>query len=243
MCFPLLRVTTVSSMVARFYINTMARKAVKKKAAAPLKKKPKKTGPKPIIPKNTPKRRKQIQEFKDKIAAQPAKAPHPFTRAGKPRYFNSPEEMLEEINRYFEWIEGETEKRKVKVPAANRRGYIEVEEEVIIRKSEPATVTGMCLFLGFAGLQGLTRYKTDHKEYVDIVNYGLARVAYGYEGNLHGAKCFGSIFALTNIDGATWKQKQEITDPGLADAIKQFNYIVPEPPPGHIPDNTSELLK
>lgn len=209
----------------------MAKKTTKRKPGNPHKPGSKKTGPKPIIPKNTPKRKKQIQEFKQKVKDNPSKKVHPYSRfGGQPRYFETPQQMYAEIEAYFEWIQGEVEIRKTKIPAANRKGYIIAEEEVWIRKPEPPTITGMCLYLGFSGRSALERYKKDHDGFVDIVNYGIARVANGYEGNLHGAKCFGSIFALTNIQSDNWKQKQEVYNDYSDKVIKGFNYVVPQPP-------------
>jgi hypothetical protein len=205
----------------------------------------KKTGPKPIIPKNTPKRRQAIEEYKQKLKENPPKEVHPYSRhGGRPRLYATPEEMYIEIEGYFKWIQGEYEIRKTKVPAGNDKGYIIVDEEVCIRKPEPPTITGMCLYLGFfSGRAGLERYKYDHAGFVDVVNYGISRVANGYEANLHGAKCFGSTFALTNIQADSWKQKQEVYNDFSDNVIKGFNYLPPAPPPEDPRDESQDKTK
>lgn len=191
----------------------------------------KKTGPKTTIPKKSPKRDKQIAAFKEQRKVDPPKKIHPYARhGGRPRVFEAPAQMFNEIVAYFDWIEGEYEIRNVKVPAANEQGYITVDEEVCVRKPEPPTITGMCLYLGFSGRSALEMYKRDHVGFLDVVNYGIALVTNGYEKNLHGAKCFGSIFALTNIKAEDWKQKQEVYNDFSENVVKGFNYITPVQP-------------
>ena len=224
----------------------MPRKKTSKATKKPTTKKPKKKGPKKIIPKHTPKRAKQIAEFKEKIINVERKE-HPFERhMGRPRIFKSPEEFYQQVNDYFKWIEGEVEIHKTKVPAANDKGYIEVDEEVWIRKPEPPTITGMCLYIGlFGGRSSLERYKKDHTEFADVVQYAISRVADGYEKNLHGAKCFGSTFALSNIQADNWKHKQEVYNDFSDNVVKGFNYVVPEQPPAENDprDENSDIQK
>lgn len=213
----------------------------------------KKTGRKPIVPKNTPKRRASITKFKEdvdsgKIVIKPN--PFLFGLRGAPPTYSDPAAMADRIEQYFEYIQGEIEIVKTKVPSANQKGYVEVEEEKVIRKPEPPTVTGLCLFLGFSSRSSLVDYKKDSKEFAHIISQALAHVAHGYELNLHGAKCFGSMFALGNINSKDWKHKQDITgsfSDETLEAIRSFNYITPpEPGKPQTPDpreETQDFLK
>lgn len=190
-----------------------------------------KRGPKTIVPKHTAARKKSIEVFEAKRKEQPKKE-NPFNIfvAGVPRAYELPEQMIERLDGYFEYIKGEKEMRKTQVPANNRNGYIEIDEEVWIRQPEPPTVTGMCLFLGFSGRSALTKYKTEHTGFVDVIKWALACVAHGYEKNLHTRNCLGSMFALKNIAAEDWKDKTEVKTDMIHKVIEEIEYVVPNPP-------------
>lgn len=195
--------------------------AKKKPIKKPVKKK---SGPKKTVPKNTTRRKRAIEDFK----ASAQVASHPYSSVGKPRYIKSIQEMQDLCDQYFEWIKGEKELRKVKVPAANRKGYVECEEEIWKREPEPPTITGLALFLGFTGRQGLQTYIDEGGEFLVTIKRAKARVANGYERNLHGGKSIGSMFALKNID--QWKDSTEIVNEAGENAIKGWNYVTPPDP-------------
>lgn len=140
---------------------------------------------------------------------------------GSPAFYNSPEEMGKEINDYFShWIHGEIGEREVKV------GRKKVKEQYWIRKPEPPTVTGLCLYLGFATLQSLDDYCKKGPKFAEIIKRGKLRVQNRYEQNLSGDKPTGSIFALKNMG---WKDNNFMGDEGEGTIIG-FQYIVPPKP-------------
>lgn len=136
---------------------------------------------------------------------------------GKPAFYNSPDEMAKEIDEYFEYIKGEPGEREIVI------GKQKVKEKYWIREPEPATITGLCLYLGFATLQSLDDYCKKGPKYAEIIKRGKTRVANRYERNLSGDKPTGSIFALKNMG---WKDNNFMGEEGDAMVIG-FQYIVP----------------
>jgi hypothetical protein len=197
----------------------MAKKKVAKKKLKPRGKAFEKR-----VPDNTPQRKKAIEKFKATVEVKP----HPYSAAGQPRKISTAEEMQELCDQYFEWIKGEKEIRKIKVPTFGRKGYEEVEEVVWIREPEPPTITGLALYLGFTGRQGLQSYIDAGGAFFVVVKRAKARVSGSYEKNLHGGKSIGSMFALKNIDG--WKDSTEIVNEAGENAIKGWNYVTPPDP-------------
>lgn len=102
--------------------------------------------------------------------------------AGRPPIFETPEAMEAKIEEYFaERVEKETAHR------------------------EPATITGLILYLGFSHREALADYEK-REGFSDIVRKARLRVENRYEQNLHGTTPTGSIFALKNMG---WKDKHE----------------------------------
>jgi len=91
--------------------------------------------------------------------------------AGRPPYYNTPEEMELAIEEYWEYIK---------------------------ENNYPPTVTGLILYLGFCDREALANY--EKKEgFSDIVKRARMKVENGYEMKLSGTTPTGSIFALKNM--------------------------------------------
>jgi hypothetical protein len=140
---------------------------------------------------------------------------------GSPAFYNSPEEMATEIDGYYEYIKGEQGEREIIV------GKKKLKEKYWIREPEPATVTGLTLYLGFATLQSLDDYTKKGPKFAEIIKRGKTRVENRYERNLSGDKPTGSIFALKNMG---WKDANFFTDPPGDTTVIGFQYIVPSKP-------------
>jgi hypothetical protein len=108
---------------------------------------------------------------------------------GRPPMYNSPEEIAPVIDEYFEYIKGE-----------KKEGEEEWE-----RTPEPATITGLALYLGFDGRQSLYDYR-DKQEFSVIIKKAISRVEHNYEKALSYQSPTGAIFALKNMG---WKDKVE----------------------------------
>lgn len=113
--------------------------------------------------------------------------------AGRPRDLESPDELENLIERYFEEIE---------------------------REKTPATITGLCYYLGFESRQSFYDYEK-REEFSYSVKRARLRIEMGYEKNLHGNNNAGSIFALKNFG---WTDKQEIEHASSTE--KPFIFVV-----------------
>lgn len=109
---------------------------------------------------------------------------------GRPRIYDSPEELEAEVEKYFKWVEGE----------------YDTENNKWARYGEPATVTGLALFLGFADRQSLYDY-SEKPEFSCIIKRARTRVECEYEKRLSGNNATGAIFALKNMG---WRDKTEV---------------------------------
>ena len=123
---------------------------------------------------------------------------------GRPPFYETPESMQEGIDEYFVYIKGEVTKE------VNENG---VMTDKVTRQPEPATITGLALFLGFNDRQSLYDYQ-EKPEFTCIVKKARTIVECEYEKRLSGATPTGSIFALKNM-GWNDKVQNEITMPEM----------------------------
>ena len=122
--------------------------------------------------------------------------------SGQPSYFKTPEELEEKVNEYFESIKGEFHMEEMEQPD----GSFE-DMKVWDVYPEPATITGLCLFLGFESRQSFHDYaKRDGFSYA--IKKSRLRVEHEYEKLMNQSKQpTAQIFALKNLG---WSDKQEI---------------------------------
>lgn len=104
---------------------------------------------------------------------------------GRPPVFETPEEMQEVADTYFE-----------------------IED----RHSRKPTISGLCYFLGFESRQSFYDYEKRDAFSYTIKRLRL-RIEWVYESNLHGNSNAGSIFALKNF-GWTDRQEIDHTTQG-----------------------------
>lgn len=112
--------------------------------------------------------------------------------------YNTGAELQAKVDEYFEYIKGEV----VDVSDIDPDNLYPIK---IIREKEPATITGLALYLGFDSRQSLYDYN-EKPEFTGIIKKARARVEQAYEKNLSGQSPTGSIFALKNMG---WRDKQE----------------------------------
>ena len=122
-----------------------------------------------------------------------------ITTSGRPRIFETPEQMELKAAEYFESL-------IVFTPGGD------------VDYHTPATITGICLFLGFNSRQGFYEYK-ERSEFSDIVARIQMTVENSYENGLYTKFSQGCTFALKNMG---WKDKteQEISMPSGSVTIK-----------------------
>lgn len=129
-----------------------------------------------------------------------SKAKHP---GGRPRKYDSPEQMQIAIDKYFDDCEGKFYCDKNDVPVLDKWG-----NEIWIGR-KPPTITGLALALGFNSRQSLLNYE-DKAEFVDTVMRGKSRVEAYAESRLFdkdGAN--GAKFSLAN-NFRNWNEKQSL---------------------------------
>jgi len=144
---------------------------------------------------------------------------------GAPAFYDSPQAMEKECNEYFTYILGEWEMKEVEIMIRGKKK--KVKQEVCIREPEPPTVTGLCLYLGFAALQSLDDYCKKGPDFAEIIKRAKLRVQNRYEKNLHGEKPTGSIFALKNMG---WKDTNLLGEGEAVAGILAWNYLTPPKP-------------
>lgn len=126
-------------------------------------------------------------------------------KGGRPPLYDKPKKLTDRVNAYFLYIQGDCHKEKKQV-YYEKAGEFR-EEEIIVwdRHPEPATITGLTLFLGFSD-RGSLSYLEEKEEFSHIIKRARARVEYEYEKKLSGTAVTGSIFALKNMG---WKDVTE----------------------------------
>jgi len=122
---------------------------------------------------------------------------------GRPPFFDTPEKLMEMVDAYFVHIQGE------KVTKVDEAGNV---EETWKRLPEPATITGLAIYLGFCSKQSLYDYG-EKEEFTYPIKRARIYIEHEYEKNLRSTTPTGSIFALKNM-GWKDKQEQEISGPG-----------------------------
>lgn len=100
---------------------------------------------------------------------------------GRPRHFETPEDLELKVVEYFEFC---------------------------IEQKMECAVSGLCQFLGFADRKSFQDYE-DRKEFSLIIKRARQAIEMSYELDLRTFKFGGAIFALKNINKEAWKDKTE----------------------------------
>ena len=110
-------------------------------------------------------------------------------KTGRPPKYETPQEMQEAIDAYFDGLDGEM-----------------------------PTITGLALALGFDSRAGLLYYQDEKREFLATIKKAKARVEVAMERELinRNGTVTGLIFNLKNNFG--WKDAQELTHTG-ADGV------------------------
>lgn len=131
---------------------------------------------------------------------------------GRPPFFETPDDLIKMIDSYFIHIKGE------KVTKVDEEGNV---IESWKRQPEPATITGLAIYLGFCSKQSLYDYG-EKEEFTYPIKRARIYIECEYEKNLHGTTPTGSIFALKNM-GWQDKQQQEHSGPDGKDLSITLN--------------------
>lgn len=134
---------------------------------------------------------------------------------GRPPVYTSAKKLANAVDEYFDYILGEGLEVEEDMPIKEGKNTVIKKIKVFkwIRRPEPATITGLALFLGFSDRQSLYDYQAK-EEYSCVIKKARTRVEMEYEKTLHAEGSPGAIFALKNMG---WSDKQEVT-------TKNINY-------------------
>ncbi len=128
--------------------------------------------------------------------------------AGRPRIFNSEEELQTEVDKYFKYIEGEF----TLTESTPKEGEEPTKEKEWVRFPEFPSITGLALFLGFESRQSIYDYESNG-EFSYTVKRARLKIEANYEQALNKQYPTGAIFALKNFG---WVDRQEIKHEGTA---------------------------
>ena len=114
--------------------------------------------------------------------------------------FSSLNYLSKRIDAYFAYIEGELgSDNNLDEKKTNQA------KKIWSREPEPATITGLALFLGFTSRTAFEDYEENGK-YADTLKRGRLRIEAMYERRLHQQSSPGIIFALKSMG---WNEKTE----------------------------------
>ena len=112
---------------------------------------------------------------------------------GVPPMYRDPKEMQAKVNEYFDILES---------------------------KEKHATITGLCLHLGFCSRQSFYDYEKK-PEFSYTIKTARMMVEAQYEASLMGRYTAGAIFALKNLG---WSDKQELEHSGEVKGAPQIGF-------------------
>lgn len=125
---------------------------------------------------------------------------------GRPPVFKTPQSLSKKIDSYFIYIQG-AHHFQVKRLIDEETGQIKrAKVQVWDRFPEPATITGLTLFLGFVNRQSLYDYGSNNK-FSGIIARARTRVEHEYEKRLEGKAARGAAFALKQMG---WTDRHEV---------------------------------
>ncbi len=137
---------------------------------------------------------------------------------GRPRMYQSPEEMQVVIDRYFKECEGEILLDKDGNPMLDKWGH-----PIIINKKSP-TITGLALALGFTSRMALLNYQ-DRPEFVDTVTRAKSRVEAYVESRLYDRDgAMGAKFSLSN-NFRGWSESRTVEHTGAGGGPIRYAHL------------------
>lgn len=142
--------------------------------------------------------------MKKKLKLQPNPFKEGYYEGGRPRkYADTEEDVNKFVNRiieYFDYIQGDGEEEDVEIDGK----MVTLTKWTI--KPQPATITGLSLFLGFCDKSSFYDYKK-RPMFSHSIKRATSLIERSYEMGLSGKTPTGAIFALKNFG---WKDKQEV---------------------------------
>ena len=125
-------------------------------------------------------------------------------KGGRPRKYNSPEELEIKINEYFEscWVDKITE-------VTDTKGNVTMS--TVRYQNRPYTVAGLAYELGFEDRHALSEYAKDDR-FSSIIKKAKSKIEMYHEEELGNKNPVGHIFWLKNH--AEYRDRQELEHTG-----------------------------
>ncbi len=118
--------------------------------------------------------------------------------------FASADELDKLITQYFNWTAGEYHLEQPKAKQSKAKTDT-AEQKVWDREPEPATITGLALYLGFSSRQAFEDYEAKGK-FANHLKRARLRIMADYEKKLHVTSSAGAIFALKSMG---WNERAD----------------------------------
>lgn len=136
-------------------------------------------------------------------------------KSGRRPLYETPEQLQEAVDRYFESIKGKPLFDKKGQPVTDRHGVQKTD-------GKPPTMTGLSRFLGFKDRQTFTRQGNRSSVFNDVVSEARLRIEDFWEQALYNGDTYqGAVFMLTMCFG--WR-KNAMPDP-LPDGVPLVQII------------------
>lgn len=118
------------------------------------------------------------------------------------------------IAQYFEFIKGEYHTEDV---PDKKDASITIKQKICDREPEPATLTGLALYLGFTSLEAFEAYEQSG-HFAAQLKLGRLMIEAEYEKRLHYQSATGAIFALKTLG---WNEHHQSS--AIVDQLKSIN--------------------
>jgi len=120
-----------------------------------------------------------------------------------PSCFTDQHDLFLRIDAYFNFIEGEYHLESK--PGKDTKDQAAPIQKIWDRDPEPATFTGLALFLGFNSIRAFDKYMANG-DFAEVLKWAHLRIEASYEKKLHAQSATGAIFALKNMG---WNERSE----------------------------------
>lgn len=151
-------------------------------------------------------------------------------KPGRRPLYETPEQLQEAVDRYFESIKGKPLFDKKGQPVTDRHGVQKTD-------GKPPTITGLSRFLGFQDRQTFTRQGNRSSAFNDVVSEARLRIEDFWECALYDGDTYqGAVFMLTMCFG--WREgTMEDPLPSGCPLVQIINA-----PPKKPEDGTGEMM-
>jgi hypothetical protein len=137
--------------------------------------------------------------------------------------FNKVEQVTSRIDSYFQWIQGRYHVESLPFKPTAKSPPEVRDQKVWDREPQPATITGLALYLGFDSLNAFENYEQNGR-FASLLKRARLQVENEYEKMLHCQPATGAIFALKSLG---WMERSaKTTDEPLNNALLKIEIVM-----------------